>query len=185
MAGLAEQRASAVNSDGSNAALREELLRRREHDQAVRGAVPPAERWPTFTHEQVEAVDADNTEFLKRVIAKHGWPGRDLVSKHGAAAAWLLVQHADHDREFQKQCLPLLRDAVAAGQADPAELAYLTDRVRVGEGRPQVFGTQYTRGPDGAVPHPIEDPEDLDVRRERAGLGPHAEYDQAMRRLNG
>jgi hypothetical protein len=49
----------------------------------------------------------------------------------------------DADRDFQRFCLGLLADAVAAGQADPSHLALLTDRVRVAEGRPQVYGIQY------------------------------------------
>ncbi|GLY82295.1 hypothetical protein Airi02_002270 [Actinoallomurus iriomotensis] len=120
---------------------------------------------------------------MKRVVAAYGWPGSGLVGEDGAEAAWLLVQHADHDPGFQKQCLALLEDAVASGQASRVNLAYLTDRVRVAEGRPQVFGTQYRRGDGGPEPRPIEDPGRLDQRREKAGLGPHGVYDRAMRRL--
>jgi hypothetical protein len=165
-------------------ALRAELLRRMERDQAARTAVPPAEQWPDVPNEDVQAVDVDNTAFLKTVVAAHGWPGFDLVGEAGANAAWLLVQHADQDPVFQKECLALLRDAVASGQAAPAELAYLTDRVRVADGCPQVYGTQYTHDGGGVAPHPIEDPEHLDERREQVGLGPHADYDRAMREMH-
>ena len=33
--------------------------------------------------------------------------------------------------------------AVAAGDASPGDLAYLTDRVLVAQGEPQVYGTQW------------------------------------------
>jgi hypothetical protein len=74
-------------------------------------------------------------------VATHGWPGETLVGPAAAHAVWLLVQHAPHD--FQEECLPLLEDAVARGDASPRDLAYLTDRVLMFRGEPQVYGTQY------------------------------------------
>ncbi|MEV6863790.1 DUF6624 domain-containing protein [Streptosporangium subroseum] len=68
---------------------------------------------------------------------------------------------------------------------EPSDLAYLIDRVRVGEKRPQLYGTQY-HAPDGAlVPRPIEDREHLDERRAQVGLEPHADYDRSMHELHG
>ena len=168
-----------------DAGLRDELLRRMERDQEVRTRVPPGEPWPEEVVQECLVVDTDNTEFLKSVIAEHGWPGHDLVGEQAAHAAWLLVQHADHDQGFQKSCLPLLQDAVDTEQARPSNLAYLIDRVRAAEERPQIYGTQY-RIRDGAlVPQPIEDYERLDERRARVGLEPHADYDRTMRELYG
>ncbi|MFG2004091.1 DUF6624 domain-containing protein [Spirillospora sp. NPDC048911] len=157
--------------------LREELLRRMELDQDLRLSAPRNEPMSAELVRQWLELNADNLAYLKQVIEKHGWPGRDLVGDDGAHAAWILAQHADRDRAFQRRCLTLLTAAVEAGQAAARDLAYLTDRCRVAEGRPQVYGTQYN--PDG--PAPIEDPDGLDARRAQAGLGPHAEYDRAIR----
>jgi hypothetical protein len=52
--------------------------------------------------EHLQAVDAANTARMKRIVAERGWPGRSLVGDDGAQAAWLLVQHADHDPAFQR-----------------------------------------------------------------------------------
>ncbi|MBB6553338.1 DUF6624 domain-containing protein [Nonomuraea rubra] len=162
--------------------LRDELLARMERDQHVRLSVPVGEPLSAELLEEWDRVDTGNTAFLKRVIDEHGWPGHDLVGERAAQAAWLLAQHADRDRDFQRRCLPLLRDAVARGQAAARHLAYLVDRVRVGEGRPQVYGTQYLQTAEGGFgPHPIEDREHLDERRAEMGLEPHAEYDRHMR----
>jgi hypothetical protein len=59
---------------------------------------------------------------------------RPWAPKRGQAA-WLLVQHADHDPAFQRVCLELLGGAVRAGEADVRHHAYLTDRVLLAEGR--------------------------------------------------
>jgi hypothetical protein len=63
-----------------------------------------------------------------------------------------LAQYTDARPEFQRRCLDLVTDAVAAGEADPGHLAYLTDRVLCAEGRPQRYGTQFWTGPDGTGP---------------------------------
>lgn len=142
-------------------ALRAELLELKDADQAFRQRM----------HEEHEA-EAARTARIREIVAAHGWPGRALVGDDGASAAWLLVQHADDDPEFQDRALELMRIAVEAGDADAAELAYLTDRVRVAQDRPQVYGTQF--GPTG--PRPIEDPDELDERRAAVGLEPFADY---------
>ncbi|WP_068755545.1 DUF6624 domain-containing protein [Thermobifida cellulosilytica] len=161
--------------------LREELLERARQDTRARTAVPVGrdpERWRRV----VTPVDQDNAAWLSAVVDEYGWPGRGLVGRDGAHAAWLLLQHAPHD--LQQRCLPLLREAVAAGEAEAAELAYLEDRVRCHEGMPQRYGTQYLRLPDGEVRiYEVEDPEGLDERRAAVGLEPHAAYDARIRAM--
>jgi hypothetical protein len=122
-------------------------------------------------------VDRRNTQAMKKVIARYGWPGEKLVGPLGAQAAWLLVQHADHDRAFQKTCRGLLAEAVKRKDAHARQLAYLTDRICAGDGVPQIYGTQWD--------YPIVDPEHVDERRAAVGLASLAEYlaeSQEMRR---
>jgi hypothetical protein len=156
-----------------------ELLRRTRRDQELRrrrAAGPNAvhDRHPTAEHTAEQAaVDADNSAWLVGVVALHGWPGRSLVGEDGAMAAWMLAQHAEAFPDRQRTLLAALSRAVADGEASPAQLAYLEDRVRVGEGRPQRYGTQYLVTADGArTPFPVEDPAGLDARRAAAGLPP-------------
>jgi hypothetical protein len=66
---------------------------------------------------------------------------------------------------MQRQAVSL-RDAVAASQASPGNLAYLEDRVLVGRGEPQIYGTQIGCGPDGPEPaKPIAEEANVDDRR--------------------
>jgi len=123
-------------------------------------------------------IDQRNTRAMKKIIDQYGWPGEKLVGQMGSQAAWLLVQHADHDREFQKRCHGLLEAAVKKNDAQAQHLAYLTDRVCVGDGVPQIYGTQWE--------HPIADEEQVDERRAAAGLSSLAEYlteSNEMRRM--
>jgi hypothetical protein len=125
--------------------------------------------------EELTAIDQANTKWMKEVIEKHGWPGKSLVGDDGASAAWLMVQHADLDKPFQKKCLALM-EAMPPGEVRGENIAYLDDRVRIGEGKPQKYGTQTTEVDGVFKPSPIEDEEHVDERREKLGMMPLAEY---------
>ncbi len=93
------------------------------------------------------------------------------------------MQHADRDRPFQKLCLGLLREGVKKGEARGQQLAYLTDRVRVGEKEKQVYGTQLRLVDGKYQPHPIEDEASVDRRRKEVGLPPLADYVRSVEKM--
>lgn len=164
-------------------ALRQELLRMVKEDQDARQRFLKAKRADTTASAKLTAIDRKNTARMKEIVNKHGWPGKSLVGEDGAHAAWLLIQHADQDREFQKRCLELMKKAVKKDDASAADLAYLTDRVRVGEKKKQLYGTQF-RTVDGKMePYPIEDEANVDRRRKEAGLSSMAEYRKQIEKL--
>jgi hypothetical protein len=169
--------APAVDAAPDWQAVTEELARRVEEDQDVRTRLSESGTMDQELIARMVAVDADNTERMKALVDAHGWPGRSRVGEEGAKNAWLLVQHADHDVDFQERCLALLRDAVIAGDADVKHLAYLEDRVAMHRGRPQRYGTQFRPGPGGGYePYTLEDPAKVDEWRAAVGLEPLAEY---------
>jgi hypothetical protein len=126
--------------------------------------------------DELQRILRENADWLKGVIREHGWPGHSLVGVDGSDVAWLLVQHADHDPAFQRECLDLLEQAVSLGEASQSNLAYLTDRVLLKEQGRQRYGTQFTHGPNGPEPQPLEDPDRVDELRAAVGLIPLAEY---------
>ncbi|MET8680026.1 DUF6624 domain-containing protein [Streptomyces sp. NPDC004647] len=128
-----------------------------------------------------EIVDIRNTQALGRIVDEHGWPGHRLVGVNGAAAAWLIAHHSDHDLAFQLRALGLLERAVQRGDATLQQLAYLTDRTRLRTGIPQIFGTQYVLRHGACVLWDVEQPEGLERRRRDAGLPPMAEYASLLR----
>jgi hypothetical protein len=98
----------------------------------------------------------DNADRLWSILDDYeSWPGFRLVDPDGEHAAWLIAQLGDPD--LQRRCLEHL------------------DRVRMAEGRPQVYGSQWVVNENGELaPWPIENPGGVDVRRERVGLQPLA-----------
>jgi hypothetical protein len=175
--------------------LRAELVKRVEEDQKARQQLIDLQARPggqdaEAARKEVEAatktmqeIDARNTAWMKEVVDQHGWPGKSLVGTDGAQKAWLLVQHADRDRAFQKRCLPLLAGAVKKGEASPDHLAYLTDRVKVADKEKQVYGTQFHEVGGKLEPYPIEDEANVDQRRKEVGLPPLAEYRKMIEEL--
>jgi len=169
----------------ADAKLQHELLARVAEDQQARAAMVASQMKDPKASAAMKAVDTRNTAWMKTVIAAHGWPGVTLVGRTAAQGAWLLVQHADLDPAFQERCLPLLAKAVKAHEADGKNLAYLTDRVRLAAGKPQVYGTQFEPRAGKWVPKTLEDPAHVDARRKSVGLGTLAEYAEQMLHMYG
>lgn len=134
----------------------------------------------------IRAIDRIHSDRLKEIVDHIGWPTRDMVGLKATQAAYMVVQHAGHDNEFQNQCLALMVDMVENGELPASFVALLTDRIRVFQDLPQVFGTQMAMAtnehgimaPTPTVP--IEDPEHLDDRRKLMGMPPHAEFVSAI-----
>jgi hypothetical protein len=144
-----------------------EILRRRDADQAARSALLHND--PEAV-ERVTQIDDQNAAWLSEVVDEVGWPGRSLVGESGAHAAWLLAQHADRYPRLQQRCLTLMKDAVALGEASPADLAYLTDRVLLAKGKLQIYGTQIIARDRRFIASRLSDPETVDIRRAAVGL---------------
>ena len=106
-----------------------------------------------------------------------------MVGKVGAHNAWLLVQHCDEDKPFQKKCLKLMEALLPKGEVDKSDYAYLMDRVLVGEGKKQLYGTQTKIINGDIVPDPVEDEANLDKRRKEMGMMPMAEYVKMVRKM--
>jgi hypothetical protein len=175
-------------------ALRDEILTRFERDQDARKAVI---NWSadhgdngvvdedslsdeekdiyTALGDEVVRIDAENTKWLIEIVDEHGWPAYSDVGVDAGDAAWLLVQHADANPAFQRQCLDLMT-ALPKDEMSQSSLAYLTDRVLLAEGKNQLYGTQFVVRDGEWVPLRLEDEENVDARRTRVGLPPMAEY---------
>ena len=127
-----------------------------------------AGKLPQWNHD----MDKEHTEHMKAIIGQIGFPTTSAVGKKASFAAWLLVQHADHDLAFQRTCLTLMKD-LPNHEVDPVNIAYLTDRILVSEKRPQIYGTQfYYDQSQKPVLHITEDRLNLNKRRTSIGLEP-------------
>lgn len=139
------------------------------------------------TRKILTEVDCFHTEHLKAILAIHGWI---IISKFGKEAdrqAWLLVQHTDHDPDFQKRCVLLLQQLLPCEETDKKNYAYLYDRVALKSqdfGLKQRYGTQAKIMGDQIELCPFEGSlEDLNHRRREMGLEPVEEYMATLKEI--
>lgn len=165
-----------------NPDLRNELLAMRAEDVRVRAELLEAGLLGEGYNPRMRAVHERNAARLKEIIAARGWPGHSLAGEDGSNAAWFITQHAIGDPPFQRACAAAIEESVAKGEAPLAQFAFLIDRIRCFEGRPQLYGTQFDWDDHGEMnPCPIEDAEHVDERRTRAGLNTIAERTREIR----
>jgi hypothetical protein len=153
--------------------LRRELLEMAACDLKVREDLIRRGVLNDGYHPEMEAVHVRNAARLKAILADRGWPTPALVGDDGAEAAWLIVQHAIGDPPLQRRCLELLQRAGDASEVPLWQAAMLEDRIRMFEGKPQIYGTQLEVDDDGSLrPYLLEDPDHVGERRSRVGLEP-------------
>ncbi len=124
----------------------------------------------------IKEKDSINLIHVKRILDQYGWLGADVVGDQGNSTLFLVIQHSD--QLTQEKYLPMMRDAVKNGRARGSSLALLEDRVALGQGKKQIYGSQIGRDPVTNLYYvsPLEDPDNVDKRRSEVGLGPLTDY---------
>ena len=125
---------------------------------------------------KIQETDASNLIVVEQVLEKHGWLGAADIGQTANSALFFVIQHAD--QETQEKYLPMIRQAVKAGNARATSLAMMEDRVLLGKGELQIYGSQL--GKDSATGEmfvrPMVDPANVNQRRAEVGLGPIEAY---------
>ena len=127
-----------------------------------------------FNEARTEAADAKNRPEVLRIFDRYGCVTYSLAGKDAAHNFWLLVQH--QGLELQQRLLPSLEKAAKEGNASMSNYAYLYDRVQVGLGKHQFWGTQIKCENGKPVLFPVADPAGLDARRRELFMPPIRDY---------
>lgn len=122
-------------------------------------------------NEEMKELHNRNAKILSDIIDKIGYPTKNKVGEEASEAAWLVIQHSIGQPEFMKKCLNLLEVAVSENEANPKKMAYLTDRIAVFEGKPQLYGTQFDWDVNGNLsPNIFDNLTKVNERRKSIGL---------------
>ena len=98
--------------------FQKQVQRRVARDQAVRYALIELERNTTGESYQkkyyraakrASDVDEQNVAWLRKQVAKIGMPAPAVLGRECAEGFFLLIIHADRDREFQRECIRLMK----------------------------------------------------------------------------
>ncbi|HZF28941.1 MAG TPA: DUF6624 domain-containing protein, partial [Gammaproteobacteria bacterium] len=177
---------AAFAQGGFDNTLRTELIEMGHRDQEVRqrasvlirGLPEAAEEFKAAVAQQNE-IDAANFQRLEALVAEHGWPGKRLVGEEASRAALIILQHASLKQ--QQQYLPVLRAAVEEGAEPGTSLAVLEDGIAQAQGTKQIYGTRVVSDSDGKpMLYPVDDPANVDARRQAVGLPPLKEQLRQM-----
>ena len=163
--------------------LQAKLLTIFEDDQSIRREYVSAQQEFGYQSYQVDSLgkimmtnDSINLIKIIEILDNHGWVGVDKVGGQANQTLFLVIQHSD--LKTQQKYLPMMREAVKNNNASVSALALLEDRVALGEGRRQIYGSQigYNKKTNRSYILPLDDPDNVDKRRKEAGLDPLADY---------
>jgi hypothetical protein len=165
-----------------NAPLRSELLEMQRADFELRDQLATdGTLWGGY-NERMATLHRRHNQRLRDILSEYGWPASTLVGQDGAEAAWLLLQHAILDPGLMREAVKLVERTVQTGDTEPKHLALLVDRIRILEGRPQLYGSQHDWDESGNMsPLPVEDIGNVDARRASVGLEPLAVCTERLR----
>jgi hypothetical protein len=162
-----------VREPYTNPELRDRLLRLVAEDQAVRKE--------PFDPAKMAAVDRRTGVAIEEIVKQYGVPPPSAVGTQAIKDLVVLVQHQSAD--LRRRVLPLLKERVDRGEADPGDYAMMFDRSQTDTGRSQRYGMNFvcTPGQQELAPAPIEDADGLDRRRAEIGLLPMRLYAKLVR----
>jgi predicted TIM-barrel fold metal-dependent hydrolase len=173
-----------------NQTLADELSKMVITDQlAAANAYPPKnyshltqEEWKSFK----DSIFRTHQKRVKQVFDNFGFPGYDLVGEGGSSDFWLIVQHSDHNPEFQLEVLEKMKKEVDKGNAGSRTYGLLVDRVKLNTGEAQIYGTQvaYNMEICQAYPRKLADSINVNKRRKEIGLEPLEVYLNDMTKMN-
>lgn len=129
---------------------------------------------------EMERVDSLNQAIVFEMLDKDGWPSN--LSNKANQAIWIVIDHSN--LAFQRKYLYLVKEKAEECILEKADYAILNDRVLMGEGKPQIYGTQIKMNAtivDDEIAMqfflwPVENPIVLDSLRNTMGLSPIKEY---------
>ena len=147
--------------------IRETLEKVLKADQRFRNPYIPAKQNP---------IDRRNIKIVTQIIDSLGWLGKDEIGNDANLALFLVIQHNDKLSTMEKY-LAKMKAAAKINKADKSQVAYLTDRVELINGRKQIYGTQLTFDKNGnAFIDNVIDPGKVNERRKKMGMVAVEEY---------
>jgi hypothetical protein len=176
---------------GYNKELAAKLKEMAQIDQyAASHAFPPEEHSGKFTQENWEqfkdSIFRTNQNRAQEILNKYGFVGYDLAGKEGSMNFWLIVQHSDHNLDFQNEALQKMKKEIDKGNAEATSYGLLLDRVKLNTGKEQVYGTQVAYNPNNgqAYPRKLADSVNVNKRRKSIGLEPLEIYLNQMTEMH-
>ncbi len=164
----------------THADLRRSLDERYARDQKLREVWDQAGTGANSVEAKAaDADDAKNAVFVTQVLKEHGFPDAQMVGRKGVMEFFILVQHS-HSLELIRDALAKARPLMLRGEMVRHDYALMIDRLRMYQGKDQIYGSQFSEDGGKVEPYPIQDKASLDQRREVMEMEPFDSYMRSM-----
>ena len=128
--------------------------------------------------------DSLNQMWLYKQVKKYGWLGYKEVGIDGENTSWFIAQHCDNNIQLQKYFFKKLIKSFYKGNITNNHLAYLFDRIRVNENKPQFFGTQFNSDSNyNLTPKKLENEKWVNAYRYYASMFTIEEYLEKSKKI--
>ena len=164
--------------------LRDELLSMEKVDQDARMkcANGSADEQVKCLAPVLKAIDEPHTKRLEEIFDQIGFPNTAKVGREGMQAFMILLQHAPTDALRVRSLKPITA-AFKNKELPPMDYANFVDRLRLHQGKKQLYGSGFDFKEGKMVMSPTEDMKNLDKRRAKIGLPPLAELIKMMKEM--
>jgi len=160
--------------------LRRSLDERYARDQQLRDAWDQAGTGADSVEAKAaDADDAKNAVFVAQVLKEHGFPDAQMVGRKGVMEFFILVQHS-HSPELMRNALGKARTLMLRGEMARHHYALMIDRLRMFQGKEQIYGSQFMEDGGKVTPYPIQNRASLDRKREVMEMEPFDSYQRSM-----
>ena len=165
-------------------AIRAELLAMEKADQDARGKCTsgPVNRQMGCFIDVAQKIDEPHGKRLLEIFNLIGLPDTAKVGREGFSAFMILLQHVP-GVELREKCLRSITKAFENKELPPMAFAAFVDRLKVNQGKEQVYGTNFDFKDGKMVMSPTEDRKNLARRRAEIGLPALDEYLRELKQL--
>ncbi|MEL4309136.1 hypothetical protein JMA43_13645 [Joostella sp. CR20] len=135
----------------------------------------------TDIYSLMREIDSINLVEVEKIIQEFGYPGKELVGEPANETVFYVIQHSDKIEQY----LPIIRKAANNGDISMRKLAMMEDRYLMQNRKEQIYGTQIRgqKDKEGNWIHfvwPIENPDSVNIIREKIGLESIEEYAESF-----
>ena len=121
--------------------------------------------------EKQQKLDSLNQLDFYKIVQEYGYPNRSLVGLEYQDHLFYVLQHSN--LEMMKKYIDLIKSEVDKRQISPHLYPLIYDRIKMLEGKPQKYGTQYIKDKDGKnILYKTLNKLTLNEERARYGLQP-------------
>ena len=113
-----------------------------------------------------QKLDSINGIKIEKIIAEHGYPGKDLVGELNKDVAWSVIMHTNKVTKYKD----LIMKAAENNQLSYPKAAEMQDLFLMRKGYPQIYGTQIAEINGEDKIWPIAEVDGVNIRRKYANF---------------